>query len=76
MAGKELPRYTKVDSNGKEIIYWNALGTCGHIVLFEIQSFKGDFIFCQRCNDFREVVLAKYMRPESFIDKHGGALIA
>lgn len=71
-----LPAYTKVDTNGKEIIYWNALGVCGHITLFDIQSFKGDHIFCKRCNDYTEVELAKYMRNTVFVDKYGGQLVS
>lgn len=71
----DLPRYTKLDTNGKEIIYWNTLGVCGHITLFEIQSFKGDQIFCRRCNDYREVAVAKYMRYTKFVDTYGGELV-
>lgn len=74
MATAALPRYTKLDTNGKEIIYWNALGTCGHITLFTVQSFKGDWIFCMRCNDPVEVQEAKFMRPQEFIKKFGGDL--
>lgn len=77
MAGKtEFPSRLKVDTNGKEVIYWNALTTCGHITIYEIQCFKGDFIFCRRCNDFREVSIAKYSRITPFIAKHGGELVA
>jgi hypothetical protein len=77
MAGTTvLPRYTKLDTNGKEVVYWVAKGSCGHITLFEIQSFKGDFIFCRRCNDFREVKQVKYTRPSNFIAEYGGTLVS
>jgi len=75
MASKTLlPKYTKLDTNGKEVVYWVAKGTCGHITLFEIQCFKGDFIFCRRCNDFREIEIAKHMRPAVFVKQFGGSL--
>jgi hypothetical protein len=77
MASKTvLPSYTKVDTNGKEIIYWNALGSCGHITLFEIPAARGDFMLCRRCNDYRETKVAKYMRPTDFLEKFGGSLVA
>lgn len=74
MAVSILPNYTKLDTNGKEIIYWVALGECGHITLFTTQCFSGDCIFCMRCNGPTEVKLAKFTRPQEFIKKHGGSL--
>ena len=70
-----LPNYTKVDTNGKELIYWNALGKCGHVTLYTIQCFKGDWIFCRRCDSPAEIAVAKFMRPQAFVAKHGGDLI-
>jgi hypothetical protein len=75
MKASTLPKYTKLDTNGKEIIYWVALGECGHITLYTTQCYAGDWIFCMRCNGPAEVKIAKFMRPQAFIDKHGGDLI-
>jgi hypothetical protein len=70
-----FPNYTKLDSHGKEIIYWNALGSCGHIMLYTIQCFIGDWIFCKRCDAATQIQHAKYMRPHDFMKKFGGQLI-
>jgi len=75
MAVSALPNYTKLDTNGKEIIYWVALGTCGHITLYSLQCFDGDEIFCMRCNGPSTIQVAKFMRPQAFINKYGGDLI-
>lgn len=75
MSTATLPSYTKLDTNGKELIYWNALGECGHITLYTIQCYTEDYIFCRRCDGPSKVKVAKFMRPQAFITKHGGDLI-
>lgn len=75
MSAVDLPNYTKLDSNGKELIYWNALGTCGHITLYTVQCFTGDWIFCRRCDAPTEIAKAKFGRPQVFISQFGGELI-
>ena len=69
-----LPNYTKLDTNGKEVVYWVAKGMCGHITLFEVQCFAGDFILCRRCNDYVEIETSKHMRPQVFVKQYGGTL--
>ncbi len=69
-----VPAYTKLDTNGKELIYWNALGMCGHITLYTIQCFVGDWIFCRRCDTSTQIKQAKFMRPQDFMNKFGGQL--
>ena len=70
-----LPNYTRVDTNGKELIYWNALDEKGHITLYTIQCYVGDYIFCRRCDGPSEIKVAKFMRPQAFKEKFGGDLI-
>lgn len=74
MASTALPNYTKVDTNGKEVVYWVAKGECEHITLFEVQSFKDDYIFCMGCNAPTQVVTVKHMRPARFVELYGGKL--
>ncbi len=70
-----IPNYTKVDTYGKELIYWNALGECGHITLYTIQCWPGDYIFCRRCDGPSLIKVAKYKRPQDFMTEFGGDLI-
>jgi hypothetical protein len=70
-----FPNYTKLDSHGKEPIYWNGLGACGHIMIFTIQCFVGDWVFCSRCDGPTELEQAKFMRPHVFMSKYGGQLV-
>ena len=71
---KVLPNYTKVDTNGREVVYWTAKGACDHITIYEVQCFEGDVIFCRRCDGATEVVVVKHMRPQVFIEQFGGKL--
>ncbi len=70
-----IRKYTTLDSNGKEIIYWHALGECGHITLYTIPCPVGDWIFCNRCNGASEIKVAKFTRTEKFLKEFGGELV-
>lgn len=74
MSKATLPNYTKVDTNGNEVVYWVAKGECDHITLYEVQCFRGDYIYCMRCNGPTEIVVAKHMRPARFVEEFGGKL--
>lgn len=76
MGKATLPRYTKLDTNGNEVVYWVALGECEHITLYDVQTFKGDVIFCTRCNGPTTITVAKHMRPQAFMEQYGGSLNA
>lgn len=74
MSKATLPNYTKVDTNGKEVVYWVAKGECEHITLYEVQAWQGDVIFCMACEGPSQLIKVKHMRPAEFVTQFGGKL--